>query len=325
MQTTARQLVSFVNSISGKVHLTFEEGTQAAWLHDLLRPHVHRLIVCNPRGTKRKGNKNDFIDTLKMANELRGGQLKPVYHGDHGTRPLKELVMGHWNLVRNSTRVKNRIKAVFRSRGISVRGGSVYQPENREDLLRKVVQPAAVERTLWLFDELDAIEELREKAEKAIYSEGRKHQACKILQSIPAIGPIRSAQIVSQVATPFRFRTKRQYWSYCGLAVVTHSTSDYEVTEQGIQRKRRPDMTRGLTRDFNRLLKHVYKSAAVDAGIRGKMKEYLRVRIDAGMKQEMALLTLSRKLAAISLALWKRGELFDIEKALKRTDERAHE
>jgi molybdopterin-guanine dinucleotide biosynthesis protein A len=29
--------------------VTFEEGTWAAWLYDLLKPHVARVVVCNPR------------------------------------------------------------------------------------------------------------------------------------------------------------------------------------------------------------------------------------------------------------------------------------
>ena len=321
IQTKAEHILSFVRSIPGKVHLTFEEGTHAAWLYDELRPHVYKLIVCDPRKVKKMGNKNDRIDTHELAEMLRGGRLKPVYHGDHGTRALKELVRGHWFLVENSTRVKNRISAVFRSRGICVRGASAYNPEAREDLLKKLVQPAAVERTLWLYQELDAIEELREKAGKAMISESRKHRACKILQSIPGIGPIRSAQIVSQVDTPFRFRTKRQYWSYCGFGVETRSSSDYEITEGGrLHRKLRNTRTRGLKKDYNRLLKYVYKCAAVDAGIRGKMGEYVKIRVSEGQRQEMVLLTLSRKLAAISLAIWKKGELFDIEQALKRTE-----
>jgi transposase len=45
------------------------------------------------------------------------------------------------------------------------------------------------------------------------------------------LGPIRIAQILAKVASPHRFRTKRQFWAYCGLAVVTRSIADYHFVE----------------------------------------------------------------------------------------------
>jgi hypothetical protein len=41
-------ILQFFNGLSGDLHVTFEEGTAAAWLYDLLKPHVARLVVCNP-------------------------------------------------------------------------------------------------------------------------------------------------------------------------------------------------------------------------------------------------------------------------------------
>ena len=64
-----------------------------AWLHDLLKPHVSRLVVCDPRKAAllKDGNKSDRIDARKLADMLRTNQLKSVYHGEHGLRTLKEL------------------------------------------------------------------------------------------------------------------------------------------------------------------------------------------------------------------------------------------
>jgi len=49
IETEAATILQFVNSLRGQLHMTFEEGTWAAWLYDLLKPHVHRLVVCDPR------------------------------------------------------------------------------------------------------------------------------------------------------------------------------------------------------------------------------------------------------------------------------------
>jgi hypothetical protein len=46
----------------GAIHVTFEEGTQAQWLYDLLVPVVDRVLVCDRRGKSREGNKGDQVD-----------------------------------------------------------------------------------------------------------------------------------------------------------------------------------------------------------------------------------------------------------------------
>jgi len=51
-------------------------------------------VVCNPRPNKllNFGNENDRVGARKLTELLRSRSLKPVYHGEHGTRALKELV-----------------------------------------------------------------------------------------------------------------------------------------------------------------------------------------------------------------------------------------
>jgi transposase-like protein len=98
--------------------VTFEEGTCAAWLHDLLKPHVSRLVVCDPRKNAllKDGSKSDQIDARKLAELLRGNQLSSVYHGDHGLRTLKELGRSYLTITKDLTRVMSRIKALYRKR-----------------------------------------------------------------------------------------------------------------------------------------------------------------------------------------------------------------
>ena len=117
LETKAATIVEFIQGMQGTLSLTFEEGTSAAWLHDLLKPHVSRLVVCDPRKTAllKDGNKSDRIDARKLAELLRTNQLNPVYHGEHGVRTLKELGRSYLTLTQDVTRVMNRIKALYRS------------------------------------------------------------------------------------------------------------------------------------------------------------------------------------------------------------------
>ena len=95
LETKAVTILEFLQGLHGSLSVTFEEGTSAAWLHDLLKPHVTRLVVCDPRKNAllKDGSKSDRIDARKLAELLRGNQLTSVYHGEHAIPTLKEL--GH--------------------------------------------------------------------------------------------------------------------------------------------------------------------------------------------------------------------------------------
>src|SRR5207245_5998652 len=99
----------------------------ATWLHELLKPHVIWVVVCDPRKAAllKEGNKSDRIDARKLAELLRTNQLKPVYHEEHGIRALKELGRSYLTITKDVTRVMNRIKALYRSWAIPCAGATV--------------------------------------------------------------------------------------------------------------------------------------------------------------------------------------------------------
>src|ERR1700675_4820907 len=72
LETKAAIILQFVHGLRGSLHVTLEEGTCAAWLHDLLKPHVTKVVVCDPRKNAllKSGHKNDHIDARKLADFL---------------------------------------------------------------------------------------------------------------------------------------------------------------------------------------------------------------------------------------------------------------
>ena len=80
LETKAATILQFFTGLRGTLSVTFEEGTWAAWLYDLLQPHVDKLVVCNPRKNAllKDGNKSDRIDARKLAELLRGNGLQYV-------------------------------------------------------------------------------------------------------------------------------------------------------------------------------------------------------------------------------------------------------
>jgi transposase len=320
IETQADTICDFLRGLSGTLHLTFEEGTQSHWLYELTRPLVAEVVVCNPRRNHllKEGSKSDRVDASKLAELLRAGLVKPVYHGAPGVRPLKELAHAYDHLTRDRVRVMSRLKALYRARAIPCAGTTPYSRARRAEWIGRLDGEAARRRAEWLYAELDAVSELRRAARRHLLAEARRHTASKLLAGVPGIGPLRAAQVIAAVGSPYRFRTKRQFWSYCGLAVVTKGSSEYEQVDGRWVRRERGARTRGLNEQYNHRLKAVFKSAALAALKDETMRRYYERLRARGLRAELARVQVARKLAAVSLAVWKLGQSYDESRVMKQ-------
>jgi transposase len=313
IETKGSTILDFLKSQRGTLHVAFEEGTQATWLYDLIHPHVASVIVCNPRKIVRQGNKADKVDAKLLAELLRTGGLKPVYRGEKSTRAVKELALSYISVIADGTRIKNRLKSLFRGRGIQCSGTAVYTPDKRDDWLAKLDSPAVCARAARQWQELDLVERLSEEAAKDLVAEARKHADTRILRSVPGIGPIRAAVILGVAGTPHRFRTKKQFWGYCGLAVVTVTSSEYELVNGRVYKSKKRPLVRGLNNNYNRAMKGVFKGAAKTVAD-GVWKSRFEAMVAEGLPESLVRVTLARKIASITLAVWKKGERYDHRK-----------
>ena len=315
IETKANVILDFIHGLRGELHVTFEEGTWATWLYDLLKPHVRELVVCDPRQNSRQGNKNDQIDARELADRLYMNKLSSVYHGGAGVRTLKELARSYLTISKDLARVMNRVKAIYRSWGIPCAGKQVYAPRHRAEWLAKITEVGVLRRAEFYYQQLDALRVLRQTSRRELLAESKKHKASKLLCQVPSIGPIRTALLIALIQTPHRFRSKRPFWKYSGFAIETHSSADYRSVKGELQRRTRKQISvRGLNRDCNHDLKNLFKSAATIASVKpGPFQEFYTALVAKGMRPEMARLTLARKIATIVLIVWKRGVRFDAQ------------
>jgi transposase len=316
IETKASMVLQFFDGLRGDLHVTFEEGTSAAWLYDLLKPHVRKLVVCDPRknASMREGNQNDKIDARRWAELLRLNHLHAVYHGEHGLRSLKELVRSYLTLTKDLGRVMSRVKAIYRSWAIPCSGKQVYALRHRAAWLGKITEPGVRRRAEFYYQQLDALRTVRQQVRRELLAEGKKHSAWKRLCQIPALGPIRSAVLLGILQTPHRFRSKRQLWTYSGFGIVTQSSADHRRVDGQLERVKKQGSIRGLNRNCNHDLKNLFQGAAIVAASKpGPLQEFYSALLSRGMRPEMARLTLARKIATIVLIVWKRGVCFEAQ------------
>ena len=267
VETKAATILQFIEGLRGSLHVTFEEGTWGSWLYDLLKPHVTKVVVCNPRKNAllKDGNKSDRIDAQKLAELLRVGSLSAVYHGEAGLRTLKELSHTYLTISKDLNRVMNRLKALYRSWAIPCASTSVYAPRHRSEWLDKIREAGVRRRAELFYQQLDVLQALRREVRRDLFAESRKHRATKLLRQIPCIGPIRAALLIALIQTPYRFRTKRQLWAYSGLALETHGSAEYHYVEGQLRRCKKQPALRGLNDNHNHDLKNIFKSTATKA------------------------------------------------------------
>jgi transposase len=322
IETKASMVLDFIAGLRGDLQVTFEEGTSAAWLYDLLKPHVTKLVVCDPRknASMREGNQSDKIDARRLAELLRLNHLSPVYHGEHGLGTLKELVRSYLTITKDLTRVMSRVKAIYRSWAIPCTGKQVYAPRHRAEWIGKIMEPGVRRGAEFYYQQLDALRTVRQQVRRELLAEGKKHKAWKRLGQIPSMGPIRAAVLLGILQTPHRFRTKRQLWSYSGFGIQRHSSADHRRVHGQWQRVEKQSSVRGLNRNCNHDLKNLFKGAAIVASSKpGTFQEFYTALLTKGMRPEMARLTLARKIATIVLMVGKRGACFDAQRLKPQT------
>jgi transposase len=293
VETNGQALVEAIQTIPGRKHLCIEEGTQSAWLYEILGPRVHELVVAGL--TRSPGPKSDKIDAYGLAERHRTGQLEQtVFKAPSEYGLLRELARHHsvvgWDLVR----VQARLKSVYRARGIATPGSAVYGMRQRKDYLDRL--PAICRRRAdRIYEQIDFLTQHKADAEKDLLEELSQHRIARVLQTCPGLGPIRVGRLLPIVVTPHRFRTRQQFWSYCGLGIVMRSSADWVQTPKG-------EWVRAQV---------VFKGAATTVLTSYRetslFQSYAR-RLEAGTKPNLAKLTLARTIAATTLKMWKDEE-----------------
>ena len=321
VETQGRPLVEAVKGISGRKRLCLEESPLSEWLYELLGKHVESIEVVQAEWNR--GTKSDVHDARWLADALRtNATRRRVFKPTTEQRELREAVRAYQVTVTDLCRTKNRLNALIRSRAIRPKTDELYDAETRGGWIKKL--PAALRPRAELFGQMvDMATVAHMEATGQLEAIAKKEPMVKRLMTAPGIGLLRAAIVVAVVVTPHRFRTARQFWAYCGLAVVTQATSEWKKTGGGMQRRKDVVHTRGLNTNRHPWLKSVFKGAAhtVITVMRDHplAAHYQRMVDNDGIKPSLAWLTISRRIAAAVLSMWKNEEVYDASKQEPKT------
>jgi len=277
VNTGVKEFMKFVKSIPKPRKIFIEEGELAGWLLETSLKFREKLVVTDPKTNKwigKAGQKNDTIDAEKLAQLARGNYIKEVYHPVNDRRKFKDLVFAYHDTVKNQSRIKNKIKAKFRSNGIKCSGITVYLETHRDNWREKLSSNSMtrlIVEELWV--QMDQLRNSKEKLKKTIRTQSRRYSEIKKFMNVPGIGLINGSTISAIIETPHRFANKKKLWMYAGIGLMERSSGGTIYS-------------RRLTREFNRPLKNAIKQStevAISAKDNQFRRQYLKLTIEKGI------------------------------------------
>jgi transposase len=293
--TNETELLGFVRSVMGTKALTFEETMLSQWLYVLLKEEVDKLVVCDPKPNKRIGAKTDKIDALELADLLRVGRLKPVFHTCDERAELRTLVSGYYDLVQEIVRAKNRYSALYRQSAIRIGGPKVYADPGMVKALPTRTQRFVAKP---LLEQIELLERHKTVYKERFEQNLTRFREMRLIKGIPGFGPIFANQVVGIVVSPWRFATKYKFFSYAML--VKH-------------RQLSDGVAYGNRRAFGNIqLKSIFKMAAksVFNSDNAFGRKYKRM-LSEGYTEKAARNAVARALAATVLGVWKSGKKYN--------------
>jgi transposase len=287
-------------------YLTFEEGPLADWLYRNLLTVVDQITVCEPRRNRlisQDGDHDDPIDAQKLAQLLRGGFVKAVYHPESLERSVfKHHVGMYLNRVRQRVREANGIMAYLRHYGIFVPETAFADPAKRPAVRDGLPQNRTVRLDLgWLWEGYDAVARQVDQMRQQLIRLARKETQIRRFTELPGIKWVRAATFFVYIDTPWRFRSKSALWRYMGIGLQRWHSGD------GPEQVRVPPAT-----EVNRALKSMILGAAksaIGSGNNPFAEQYGRY-IERGLSPRNARRSVARSQAAVLWGMWKNGHAY---------------
>ena len=308
--TTIPAISTVLDSLQGNKRFAMEEGPMAGWLYRNLNEKVKEFIVSEPRRNKLitcEGDKDDKIDSGKLAALLRGNFLKAVHHtNDNHRANLKHWINLYHDRIRDAVRYINKIRACCRMHGIKIPRKVVRNSVHRNQWLSGLDNRVLKAQLQMLWIGYDATKEQVGLAKKQFSSYARKYPIIKYWCKLPGVGPIRATTIFAYLDTPWRFKNRAKLYKYCGVGLVR--------TTSGKDKKGRPKPAHlRLPWAVNKQLKNAVIGAATSAIEHGDnvFKDYYERMLSNGIIPTNAKHSVARKMVSTMSAMWKTESKYD--------------
>lgn len=289
----------------------YEAGFSGFWIDRKLRSMGVNNIVVNPAdvpsSNKDKVTKTDRIDSRKLARELSKGSLVGIYVPTEQQEAERTLCRLRSQLVKDQIRIKNRIKSLLNTQGISL-------PDNIEmkhwskrfiEYLEKIeIKQVGLKETLDIqLNRLKTIrgeiKEVVKKLRKMVEDDAEKKEIIRLLTSVPGVGFITAVTIYTELMDIRRFSNFDRLSSYVGLSPTVYSSGEKEVV-LGLTRRHKGELR-------NMLIESAWVAVREDPALSEAFGRLVR-----RMKKQEAIIRIAKKLLRRIMRVWKQREEYQV-------------
>lgn len=302
---TVRQvsdLLAALERLPRPFRVCYEASTGYGRLYELLSPLADQVLVAHPGRLNwifRSKQKNDRRDAEKLAKLLYLDEVPAVHVPTAEVRAWREMITFRRRLLEKRTRVKNGLRALLRTLGLTAPKG-LWSKKGVEWLTSLTfAQPFhAVKRDL-LVDELTTLCGQIQRVEQELDAIGRAHPQVLQLQSLPGIGPRTAEAMVAHLDDPRRFAGSKQVGAYLGLVPSQDQSADRDykgrITREG------PATVRQL------LVEAVWRAIRLSPTIKAYFE---RIQRHDPERKKIAVVATAHYLARVMWAMLKQGTLW---------------
>jgi len=274
------------------------------WVYDQLKPAARELKVAHPlmlRAIAASKKKNDKVDARKIADLLRCDLLPECYMAPSAIRELRRILRYRNLVVRQATRMKNRISGLLMETGTAYNKGRLHGKAYFSELLRSLREtpPSVVELLKLSRKQLEFFTTIQKRLLKGLSEHPQLKERVERLQSIRGVGEILALTWALEVGEVKRIPSISQAVSYCGLTSAQRNSAGKE--------QRGP-----ISKQRNKHLQTMLIEAA-------KLAPRYNPRLAAVHERELkrgdcnqATLEVARKLVAYLMAVDQSGKRFEV-------------
>lgn len=275
--STAQELDAMLTRFP-RAQVVLEASSVSRWVYQHLKQNGADVRLIHPVNIRRTlGRKSDALDAGFLADAFMLGALKECYVPSPDVEQMRELARSRAFLVRECTRLKNRIHAKLRGRGVSPPEGAAFTKANRDWLRNQNPEFPMLLRLI------EHVESEIKRSDEEIRREVEQSKPLQNLMTIPGVGPLTALVVYAEIGDVDRFTSAEHVASYFGL--VPGESQSGETMHRGRITKRGSKAARfvlvqaawmhvshckssSITRSFDVLVKRVGKRKAIVATAR---------------------------------------------------------
>lgn len=242
-------LVAFAKTLSLDDEVVIEVTGNSAAVERLLRPHVKRVAVANPRLVRAIAYarvKTDKVDAATLAKLHAAGFLPEVWVADEDTYSRRRQIAERAGILAQVVRIKGRMKAILHANLIPPYKGHLFGKAGQRWLDALPLPSEERARLQRLIAELERVSHQLSEIDKVVARQALDDPRALKLMTIPGVSSVVASTVLASIGDIARFPSPDKLSSYFGLTPRVRQSGDHPVRHGRISKQGNNDARKML-------------------------------------------------------------------------------